>query len=163
MKYPLTVRVNGVETSVETEAHRSLVYVLRNVIGITGSKEGCDDSECGACMVLVDGRPVNACSFLALQTDGREVTTVEGLGGPEGPDPVQEALLQEGGVQCGFCTPGMVISARALLDANPSCTEDDVRRGLAGNLCRCTGYQKIIQAVLSVAEASGSTTAASRQ
>jgi aerobic-type carbon monoxide dehydrogenase small subunit (CoxS/CutS family) len=154
MKYPLTVRVNGVEESMEIEPHRSLVDVLRNEVGVTGPKEGCDDSECGACMVLVDGKPVNACSYLAMQTDRREVTTIEGIGGAEGPDPIQRALLQEGGVQCGFCTPGMVISARALLDANPSCNEAEVRRALAGNLCRCTGYQKIIRAVLSAADAS---------
>jgi aerobic-type carbon monoxide dehydrogenase small subunit (CoxS/CutS family) len=152
MKYPLTVSVNGVAQSLEIEPHRSLVDVLRNEIGVTGPKEGCDDSECGACMVLVDGKPVNACSYLALQTDQREVVTIEGIAGPDGPDPIQEALLREGGVQCGFCTPGMVISARALLDAKPCCNENDVRRALAGNLCRCTGYQKIIKAVLSAAE-----------
>jgi carbon-monoxide dehydrogenase small subunit len=152
MKYPLTVSVNGVAQSLEIEPHRSLVDVLRNEIGVTGPKEGCDDSECGACMVLVDGKPVNACSYLALQTDQREVVTIEGIAGPAGPDPIQEALLREGGVQCGFCTPGMVISARALIDANPCCNEDDVRRALAGNLCRCTGYQKIIKAVLSAAD-----------
>jgi aerobic-type carbon monoxide dehydrogenase small subunit (CoxS/CutS family) len=152
MKYPLTVSVNGVAQSLEIEPHRSLVDVLRNEIGVTGPKEGCDDSECGACMVLVDGKPVNACSYLALQTDQREVVTIEGIAGPDGPDPIQEALLREGGVQCGFCTPGMVISARALLDAKPCCNEDDVRRALAGNLCRCTGYQKIIKAVLSAAD-----------
>lgn len=152
MKYPLTVSVNGVAQSLEIEPHRSLVDVLRNEIGVTGPKEGCDDSECGACMVLVDGKPVNACSYLALQTDQREVVTIEGIAGPDGPDPIQEALLREGGVQCGFCTPGVVISARALLDAKPCCNEDDVRRALAGNLCRCTGYQKIIKAVLSAAD-----------
>jgi aerobic-type carbon monoxide dehydrogenase small subunit (CoxS/CutS family) len=152
MKYPLTVSVNGVAQSLEIEPHRSLVDVLRNEIGVTGPKEGCDDSECGACMVLVDGKPVNACSYLALQTDQREVVTIEGIAGPDGPDPIQEALLREGGVQCGFCTPGMVISARALLDAKPCCNEDDVRRALAGNLCRCTGYQKIVKAVLSAAD-----------
>ena len=152
MKYPLTVSVNGVAQALEIEPHRSLVDVLRNEIGVTAPKEGCDDSECGACMVLVDGKPVNACSYLALQTDQREVVTIEGIAGPDGPDPIQEALLREGGVQCGFCTPGMVISARALLDAKPCCNEDDVRRALAGNLCRCTGYQRIIKAVLSAAD-----------
>jgi aerobic-type carbon monoxide dehydrogenase small subunit (CoxS/CutS family) len=125
--------------------------VLRDEIGLTGPKQGCDDSECGACMVLVDGRPVNSCSYLALQTDRREVTTVEGVSDSAGLHPVQQALLEEGGVQCGFCTPGMVISAKALLDANPSCDEDDVRVALAGNLCRCTGYQKIVSAVLHAA------------
>jgi aerobic-type carbon monoxide dehydrogenase small subunit (CoxS/CutS family) len=152
MKYPLNVTVNGIHQSLEVEPHRSLLTVLRDDIGLTGPKEGCDDSECGACMVLVDGRPVNACSYLALQTGERQVTTVEGVSDSSGQHPVQQALLQQGGVQCGFCTPGIVISAKALLDANPSCDEADVRLALGGNLCRCTGYQKIIRAVLVAAE-----------
>jgi aerobic-type carbon monoxide dehydrogenase small subunit (CoxS/CutS family) len=152
MKYPLNVSVNGIATTVEVEPHRTLLTVLREEIGLTGTKEGCDDSECGACMVLVDGRPVNSCSYLALQTDDREVTTIEGVSGRSCPHPVQQALLEEGGVQCGFCTPGIVISAKALLDINPSCDEDEVRLALGGNLCRCTGYQKIVRAVLHAAE-----------
>jgi carbon-monoxide dehydrogenase small subunit len=153
MRYPLNVTVNGVEESLDVEPHRTLLAVLREDIGLTGPKEGCDDSECGACMVLLDGRPVNACSYLALQAAERQVTTIEGVSTAAGtPHPVQQALLTEGGVQCGFCTPGIVISAKALLDSNPACDEEDVRLALAGNLCRCTGYQKIVSAVLSAAQ-----------
>ncbi len=152
MKYPATLTVNGIAYDVEVEAHRSLLSVVRTELGLTGSKEGCDDSECGACMMLLDGRPVNACSYLALQAGGREITTVEGLGNGEELHPLQRLILEEGGVQCGFCTPGMLVSARALLDANPAPSEDDVRLALGGNLCRCTGYTKIVRAVLRAAE-----------
>jgi aerobic-type carbon monoxide dehydrogenase small subunit (CoxS/CutS family) len=146
-----TLKVNGASFTVELEAGRTLLSVLRGELGLTGSKEGCDDSECGACMVLIDGQPVNSCSFLALQADGRGVTTVEGLAsGPE-LHPLQRAFLQHGGVQCGFCTPGMLISATALLKANPDPTEDEIRAGLSGNLCRCTGYVGIVAAVRSAA------------
>jgi aerobic-type carbon monoxide dehydrogenase small subunit (CoxS/CutS family) len=151
MRYPLNVTVNGLRASADVEPHRSLLSVLREEIGLTGPKEGCDDSECGACMVLLDGEPVNACSYLALQTDGRAVTTVEGVAQADGLHPIQRELLAAGGVQCGFCTPGIVMSAKALLDRNPDCDEEDVRHALAGNLCRCTGYQKIITAVLRAA------------
>lgn len=151
MRYRLNVTVNGLRTSTEVEPHRSLLSALREEIGLTGPKEGCDDSECGACMVLLDGEPVNACSYLALQTDGRAVTTVEGVAGADGLHPIQRELLAAGGVQCGFCTPGIVMSAKALLDRDPDCDEEDVRYALAGNLCRCTGYQKIIAAVLRAA------------
>ena len=129
--------------------------MLRTEIGLTGSKEGCDDSECGACMVLLDGKPVNSCSYLALQAEGREVTTVEGLADGGELHPLQRAFLEEGGVQCGFCTPGMLISATALLEQNPKPTEQEVRIALSGNLCRCTGYQGIANAVLKVAGSSG--------
>jgi aerobic-type carbon monoxide dehydrogenase small subunit (CoxS/CutS family) len=152
MKYPATLKVNGDAYPVELDAHQSLLYAVRDVVGLTGSKEGCDDSECGACMMLIDGEPVNSCSYLALQADGREVTTVEGLADREELHPLQLAFLEQGGVQCGFCTPGMLIAATALLDANPRPTEDEVRIGLAGNLCRCTGYSGIVKAVLSVAD-----------
>jgi aerobic-type carbon monoxide dehydrogenase small subunit (CoxS/CutS family) len=128
--------------------------VLRTEIGLTGSKEGCDDSECGACMVLLDGKPVNSCSYLALQAEGSEVTTVEGLADGGELHPLQRAFLDEGGVQCGFCTPGMLISATALLERNPKPTEEEVRIALSGNLCRCTGYQGIANAVLKVAGSS---------
>jgi carbon-monoxide dehydrogenase small subunit len=122
--------------------------VLRDDLGLTGAKEGCDDSECGACMVLLGGRPVNSCSFLALQADRREVTTVEGLATSGALDSVQRAFVESGGIQCGYCTPGMLMSATALLAERQSPTADEVRAALAGNLCRCTGYQKIVQAVL---------------
>ena len=136
----------------EIEPDRSLLRAIRDDIGLTGTKEGCDDSECGACMVLLDGRPVNACSYLALQAVGQEVTTVEGLAGANGElHPLQRAFLGEAGVQCGFCTPGMLMSSKALLDANQAPTEHDIRQALGGNLCRCTGYSKIFLAVLSAA------------
>ena len=123
---------------------------MREQLGLTGSKEGCDDSECGACMMLVDGRPTNACSYLAIQADGASITTVEGLGDGDDLSPLQAAFLEEGGVQCGFCTPGMLISATALLAANPSPSAEEVRIGLSGNLCRCTGYDGLVRAVLRV-------------
>jgi aerobic-type carbon monoxide dehydrogenase small subunit (CoxS/CutS family) len=149
--HPATLHVNGTSFTVELEAGRTLLSVLRGELGLTGSKEGCDDSECGACMVLIDGEPVNSCSFLALQADGRAVTTVEGLASGSELHPLQRAFLQHGGVQCGFCTPGMLISATALLKANPDPTEDEIRAGLSGNLCRCTGYVGIVAAVRSAA------------
>ena len=158
MKIEATLTVNGTVYPVELDPHLSLLRAVREVIGLTGSKEGCDDSECGACMMLLDGSPVNSCSYLALQADGREVTTVEGLAGAEELAPLQRAFLEEGGVQCGFCTPGMLISATALLRDNADPSEEDVRVGLAGNLCRCTGYDGIVRAVRSVASR-GRTTA----
>jgi aerobic-type carbon monoxide dehydrogenase small subunit (CoxS/CutS family) len=143
----ITLRVNGTEYPVSVEMHRNLLSVIRTEVGLTGTKEGCDDCECGACMVLVDGRPVNSCSYLAAQAQGREVTTVEGLMPPDGLHPLQRNILDEGGVQCGYCTPGMLVSASALLARCPSPTDEDIRIGLSGNLCRCTGYAKIIAAV----------------
>jgi len=149
--YSIELTVNGVPYPLEVEAHASLLHTVRDQVGLTGSKEGCDDSECGACMMLIDGRPVNSCSYLAVQADGSAITTIEGLMAGEGLTPLQEAFLTEGGVQCGFCTPGMLISATALLAANPAPTADEVRIGLSGNLCRCTGYDGIVRAVLKVA------------
>lgn len=151
MKYPLRLEVNGVAYEEEVEPHRSLLSVLRGELGLTGAKEGCDDSECGACMVLLDGRPVNSCCFLALQAGDRAVQTVEGLAAGGALHPLQSAFLKEGGVQCGFCTPGMLMSAKALLDQNPHPTEAEVKQHLGGNLCRCTGYAGIVRAVMSVA------------
>ncbi|HEY7344344.1 MAG TPA: (2Fe-2S)-binding protein [Gaiella sp.] len=153
MKVAATLRVNGIAYPVEVEPGTSLLAAVRDEVGLTGSKEGCDDSECGACMMLLDGRPVNSCSYLALQAEGSEVTTVEGLADGRDLSPLQTAFLEHGGVQCGFCTPGMLISATALLERNPSPSEDDVRIALSGNLCRCTGYDGIVKAVLAVAPA----------
>ena len=152
MKVAATLTVNGVAYPVELEPGTSLLLAVRDAVGLTGSKEGCDDSECGACMMLLDGKPVNSCSYLALQAEGSEITTIEGLASGEQLSPLQRAFLEHGGVQCGFCTPGMLISATALLQANPSPSEDEVRIALSGNLCRCTGYDGIVKAVLSVAE-----------
>ena len=152
MRYEANLTVNGETYPVEIEPDRSLLTVLRTELGLTGTKEGCDDSECGACMVMIDGKPVNSCSFLALQADGREITTVEGLAPGGELHPLQRAFLAEGGVQCGFCTPGMLISAAALLRHNPHPSEEEVRVALSGNLCRCTGYQGITNAVLRASE-----------
>ena len=143
----LELTVDGVPMAAAVDPGRTLLRVLRDDLGRTGPKEGCDDSECGACMVLIDGRPVNSCSYLALQAAGRSVTTVEGLATNGGLHPLQQAFVEGGGIQCGFCTPGMLISAAALLAQNADPTEEEIRDGLAGNLCRCTGYQPIIQAV----------------
>jgi carbon-monoxide dehydrogenase small subunit len=143
----VTLRVNGIEYDLSLEPHRTLVSVLRTDLGLTGTKEGCDDCECGACMVLIDDQPVNSCSYLAAQAAGRPVTTVEGLAGDDEMHALQLNILREGGVQCGFCTPGMLISAVALLERNPAPTDDEIRIALGGNLCRCTGYRKIVDAV----------------
>jgi carbon-monoxide dehydrogenase small subunit len=151
MKYEATLRVNGIAYAIETEPGRSLLSVLRDDLGLTGTKEGCDDSECGACMVMIDGRPVNSCSYLALQAAERAVTTVEGLATDGVLHPLQQAMLEAGGVQCGFCTPGMLISAAALLARTARPSDDEIRAGIAGNLCRCTGYAPIVAAIRSAA------------
>jgi aerobic-type carbon monoxide dehydrogenase small subunit (CoxS/CutS family) len=148
VKVEAVLRVNGIDCPVEVDPHASLLRTVREEIGLTGAKEGCDDSECGACMMLLDGEPVNSCSYLALQAEGREITTVEGLAPPGELSGLQRAILEHGGVQCGFCTPGMLISAAALLRRTPAPSEEEVRIALAGNLCRCTGYDGIIRAVL---------------
>ena len=149
----ITLNVNGVAFPVSIEPGRNLVSVLRTELGLTGTKEGCDDCECGACMVLIDGRPVNSCSYLAAQAADRAITTVEGVMQGDDLHPLQQALLDEGGVQCGFCTPGMIMSATALLADNRNLSEEEVRIGLSGNLCRCTGYVKILAAVQAAAGA----------
>ena len=147
MSTSITLTVNGTDYPVTIDPSRNLVSVLRTEIGLTGTKEGCDDCECGACMVLIDGQPVNSCSYLAVQAADRSIMTVEGVMSGDELHPLQQALLDEGGVQCGFCTPGMIMSATALLSRNASPTEEEVRIGLSGNLCRCTGYVKILAAV----------------
>ena len=152
MKVAATLHVNGIDYPVELDPHATLLRAVREHVGLTGSKEGCDDSECGACMMLLDGEPVNSCSYLALQAEGRDIVTVEGLAEPGELSPLQHAFLDHGGVQCGFCTPGMLISATALLERTPAPSEDDVRIALSGNLCRCTGYDGIVKAVLAVAD-----------
>jgi aerobic-type carbon monoxide dehydrogenase small subunit (CoxS/CutS family) len=149
----INLNVNGTDYPVTVDAGRNLVSVLRTEIGLTGTKEGCDDCECGACMVLIDGQPVNSCSYLAAQAAGRSIMTIEGVVVGDDLHPLQQALLDEGGVQCGFCTPGMIMSATALLSRNASPTEEEIRIGLSGNLCRCTGYVKILAAVQHAAEA----------
>jgi carbon-monoxide dehydrogenase small subunit len=151
MQFPLTVIVNGDLHEFYVDASTSLLQFVRQQLGLTGSKEGCDDSECGACMMLVDGRPLNSCSYLALQANRRAITTVEGLALGAELHPLQRQLAELGGVQCGYCTPGMLISAVALLMENARPSEEEIRWALSGNLCRCTGYHKIIQAVQAAA------------
>jgi aerobic-type carbon monoxide dehydrogenase small subunit (CoxS/CutS family) len=148
VKIAATLNVNGIACPVEVQPHASLLSTVREQIGLTGAKEGCDDSECGACMMLLDGEPVNSCSYLALQAEGREVTTIEGLAPPGEVSDLQRALLEHGGVQCGFCTPGVLISATALLRRTTAPSEEEVRIALGGNLCRCTGYDGIVKAIL---------------
>ena len=139
--------VNGTTYPVEADATKNLLTVIREDVGLTGTKEGCDDCECGACMVLLDGQPINSCSFLAAQAAGMEVTTIEGIMTAEELAPIQQNMLDQGGVQCGFCTPGMIISATALLERIPEPSDEEIKIGLSGNLCRCTGYAKIFDAV----------------
>ena len=153
MKVETTLNVNGTDYPVLIDPHLSLLKTVRDEIGLTGSKEGCDDSECGACMMLLDGKPVNSCSYLALQAEGKRVTTVEGLADGDELAPLQSEFLRHNGVQCGFCTPGMLVSATALLRSNPDPSEAEVRIALAGNLCRCTGYDGIVRAVRSASSA----------
>ena len=143
----VNLRVNGTEYPLAIAISRNLLGVLRNEVGLTGTKEGCDDCECGACMVLLDGQPVNSCSYLAVQAQGRQVTTVEGLVVDEKMHDLQRNILEAGGVQCGFCTPGMLMSACALLERNPTPTREEIQLGISGNLCRCTGYARIIDAI----------------
>jgi len=129
-----------------------LIVSLRDVLGLTGSKEGCNNGNCGACSVILDGVLVNSCCVLGVETSGREVTTIEGIASPDGLHPLQQKFLEHAALQCGICTPGFIVAAKALLDKNPHPTEHQVRYWLAGNLCRCTGYHKIIRAVLAVAQ-----------
>ncbi|MGC9397590.1 MAG: (2Fe-2S)-binding protein [Anaerolineae bacterium] len=151
MLHEITLKVNGDEYVLGVKSHHTLLQVLRNQLGITGPKPGCENGECGACTVLLDGEPVNSCLVLAVEADGREVETVEGLSADGDLHPLQKAFIEHNAVQCGFCTPGMLMSAKGLLERNPHPTEEDVREALAGNLCRCTGYVRIIDAVLDVA------------
>lgn len=139
--------LNGKAISVRTEPDRRAVDLLREDLGLTGTKEGCGAGECGACSILVDGEHKLSCLMIAVQLEGRDVVTIEGLGDKDRLHPLQEAFIRHGAVQCGFCTPGMLIAAEALLKQNPRASRDDIRAGLSGNLCRCTGYQKIVDAV----------------
>lgn len=143
----VTVTVNGTPMSAVIETRLLLVHLLRQAFKLTGTHMGCDTTHCGACTVLFDGKPVKSCTMLAVQADGHEITTVEGLAGPSELHPIQEGFKEEHGLQCGFCTPGMMLSAKALLDRNPDPDEDEIRWALSGNLCRCTGYQNIVKSV----------------
>lgn len=151
-KITVTLTINGEQRRVETAANQTLLYLLRDDLGLTGTKDGCREGECGACTVLLDGEPVNSCLVLAGQADGRQVLTVEGLARNGQLHAVQRAFVEAGAVQCGFCTPGAILAAVALLSRNPKPSEPQVREALVGNLCRCTGYNKIVEAVRLAAE-----------
>jgi aerobic carbon-monoxide dehydrogenase small subunit len=150
MMQPITLKVNGQPYTLIVEPRQTLLEVLRSNLGLTGAKEGCGNGSCGSCTVLLNGQAVDSCLVLAVEADGQEITTIEGLlvGGKL--HPLQQAFIDAGAVQCGFCTPGMILTAKAFLDNNPHPTEADIRLGIAGNLCRCTGYDKIVRAILAV-------------
>ena len=145
--HKITVTVNGAPRSAEVESRLLLVHFIRETLGMTGTHIGCDTSHCGACTVLLDGEPVKSCTMLAVQADGRQVMTVEGLEKDATLDPIQEGFMQEHGLQCGFCTPGMMLTSYALLKRSKQPTEDEIRHAISGNLCRCTGYVNIVKAV----------------
>ena len=151
-KLHITCKINGQETEFLCEARQSLLEALRDELNLTGAKEGCNNGNCGACNVIFDGRLVNSCLVMAAEVQGRTVTTIEGVANKDGLHPIQQCFLEGAALQCGICTPGFIVAAKALLDKNPHPTEHEARHYLAGNLCRCTGYDKIIRAVLEAAE-----------
>jgi len=150
----MKISVNGQDYEISTGPHRTLLDVLRNDLNLTGTKEGCGTGSCGSCTVLMDGQAVNSCLVFAAEAEGKAITTIEGLSLDGGLHPLQQAFMDQGAVQCGFCTPGVILTAKALLDINPRPTESQVRGAIAGNLCRCTGYEKIVRAIMSVARSS---------
>ena len=150
--HSITVKVQGVEQKAEVESRLLLVHFLREVLGLTGTHIGCDTTHCGACAVLLDGQPVKSCTVLAVQADGREVMTVEGLAKDGQLHPIQEGFWQEHGLQCGYCTPGMMLTGYALLQQNPDPSEPEIRQAISGNLCRCTGYVNIVKSIQHAAE-----------
>lgn len=151
----INLTVNNQPYRLSVPPWRTLLEILREELGLTGTKEGCGLGECGACTVLMDGRAVNSCLVLATEADGKRITTIEGLADGDKLHPIQQAFVDHGGLQCGFCTPGMILSAKALLDKNPHPTEEEIKKGIAGNLCRCTGYAKIIESIKAAAENMG--------
>ena len=150
-RYGVEIRVNGRPMKAEVAAADTLLEVLRDKLGALEVKNGCGQGDCGACSVLLDGKAVNSCLTLAVQADGADVITLKGLGTPDDPHPLQEAFVEHGAIQCGFCTSGMVLAAKSFLDENPDPTRDEIREGISGNLCRCTGYTKIVDAIEDVA------------
>jgi aerobic carbon-monoxide dehydrogenase small subunit len=152
MEQTIKFSLNGGSVEVQVPPHWTLLRVLREKLGLTGTKEGCGIGECGACTVLIDGAPVHACFVLAPKVEGREVQTIEGLGTRESLHPLQESFIEHGAVQCGFCTPGMLMSSKALLEKNPHPTKEEVKEAISGNLCRCTGYHQIIEAIEAVSK-----------
>jgi carbon-monoxide dehydrogenase small subunit len=152
VKRLLSLTVNGQKHEVAIEPRQSLLQVLREELHLTGTKEGCSEGECGACTVILDGKTVDSCLIFGLEAQGRDVLTIEGLATSDALHPVQQAFADFGGVQCGFCTPGMILAAKALLESNPNPTDEEIRWGIAGNLCRCTGYVKIVEAIQAAAQ-----------
>jgi carbon-monoxide dehydrogenase small subunit len=150
--HKINITVNGSLEQVVVPSNMTLLRMLRETLSLTGTKNGCSAGECGACTVLMNGEPVNSCMILAVECDGANIVTVEGLADDKRLDPIQEAMIQEGGVQCGFCTPGVLMTSRALLDRNPNPSEDEIHRALVGNLCRCTGYVRIFESVKKAAK-----------
>lgn len=151
MSKEVTFRLNGNPTVMTIEDQWTLLHLLREELGLTGTKEGCGSGECGACTVIVNGKAVNSCLYLAVEIDGADVLTIEGLAAPDGTlHPIQKSFVEHGGIQCGFCSPGMIMSSKALLDENPSPSDAEIRHALAGNLCRCTGYIPIFESVQAV-------------
>ena len=151
-KTHITTHINGEEIEFLCEPHQSLLEVLRETLGFMGTKEGCNNGNCGSCNVILDGALVNSCLVLAVEIQGRSVTTIEGIASPEGLHPLQQKFIEHAALQCGFCTPGFIVASKALLDQNPNPSEQEVRTWLAGNLCRCTGYDRIVKAVLDAAD-----------
>jgi len=151
-KVRVQATINGEDVEFLCEPRQSLLEVLRDALGLTGAKEGCNNGNCGACNVILDGALVNSCLVLAVEIDRRNVTTIEGIATPQGLHPLQEKFIAHAALQCGFCTPGFIVASKALLDQNPSPSENEVRQWLAGNLCRCTGYDRIVRAVLDAAQ-----------
>lgn len=152
MKQVINFTLNGEKVTHLTEPGRTLLRMLRDDFDLTGAKEGCAAGECGACTIIVDGKPVNSCLMLGIEADGKEVLTIEGLSNGTELDELQVSFIENAALQCGFCTPGMIMSGKALLNENPTPTEDEVKKALSGNLCRCTGYKKIVDAVMQVAD-----------
>ena len=151
MARDVSFNFNGNPMAMTIEDHWTLLHLIREELGYNGTKEGCGGGECGACTVIVNGAAVNSCLYLAAEIDGKDLVTIEGLAANDGTlHPVQEAFVEKGGIQCGFCTPGMIMSAKALLDENPNANEDEIKHGIAGNICRCTGYVQIIDSIKSV-------------
>lgn len=151
----INLTVNNQPYRLNVPPHRTLLEVIREELGLTGTKEGCGLGDCGACTVLMDGRAINSCLVLAVEANGKEITTVEGLADGDKLHPIQQAFIDHGGLQCGFCTPGMILSAKALLDKNPKPTEEEIKQAISGNLCRCTGYAKIIESIKAAAGSMG--------
>ena len=154
MKKLISLTINDKEYEVAVKPNQTLTDLLRYDLGLTGTKKGCEVGDCGSCTVIMDGKPVNSCLVLAVQANGKQIVTIEGLETDQGLHPIQQAFVEKGSIQCGFCSPGMILSAKSLLDRNPKPKEADIRMAISGNLCRCTGYQKIVEAIRSIGEES---------